>query len=148
MASVAFLRLTWAVFLKLLFPIRRAAPNIQQKLQNHLGLFKNKQDNHKVCLYDKPAKHKTPAVPCLGTWQLQQEGSNIHNCSLGPGASRVHHCYRPGRGGHRLGRRVLISVPTASPLLPGGNKTIKEQDALSKFYNFLLPISHQGEPSD
>lgn len=77
-ASVAFLRLTWAVFLKFLLPIWHAAPNIQPKLQNHLGLFKNKQDNHKVCLYDKPAKHRTPAVPWLGTWQLQQEGSDIH----------------------------------------------------------------------
>lgn len=38
-ASVAFLRLTWTVFLKLLLPVPHAAPNIPPKLQNHLGLF-------------------------------------------------------------------------------------------------------------
>ena len=38
-AGVAFLRLTRVVFLKLLLPIREAAPSLPPKLQNHLGLF-------------------------------------------------------------------------------------------------------------
>lgn len=73
---MAFLRLTRAVFLKLLLPIPQAAPSLLPKLQNHLGLFLNKQEDHKVCLHDRPAKHKTPAVLWLRTWQRRWAGSH------------------------------------------------------------------------
>lgn len=147
--------LTWAVLPRLLLPVRHGAPNMLPELQNHLGLFlkkkKNKQDDHKVCLHDRPAKHKTPAVPWLRTWQLQQAGANIHSgiapWGREPGVCTATVLSAVGQAGAQGGEGGLISLPCASQLHLGDNHNGAGcEGAFSRFPNFPLPISHQGNP--
>lgn len=146
-------RLTWAVLPRLLLPVRHGVPNMLPELQNHLGLFffLNKQEDHKVCLHDRPAKHKTPAVPWLRTWQLQQAGANIHSgiapWGREPGVCTATVLSAVGLAGAQGGEGGLISLPCASRLHLGDNHNGAGcEGAFSRFPNFPLPISHQGNP--
>lgn len=112
---------------------------------------KNKQDDHKVCLHDRPAKHKTPAVPWLRTWQLQQAGANIHSgiapWGREPGVCTATVLSAVGQAGAQGGEGGLISLPCASQLHLGDNHNGAGcEGAFSRFPNFPLPISHQGNP--
>lgn len=113
--------------------------------------FLNKQEDHKVCLHDRPAKHKTPAVPWLRTWQLQQAGANIHSgiapWGREPGVCTATVLSAVGLAGAQGGEGGLISLPCASRLHLGDNHNGAGcEGAFSRFPNFPLPISHQGNP--